>query len=148
MSWNYKRVGENGRLYSYYGKGQEWTYTERGRKHSIKVIEACPEQSGVQYYLISKDGTLDDKLISAARLHYVLNQKQAEEVKAGTLIPFPLLFAEVEEYFKILSHREDCPECGGTGIDDRGKICRCAERLTYEIKAFNAEKRLADLIKV
>lgn len=144
--WNYNRIGENGRLYSYYGKGQEWMFTERGRQHVIKVIEACTQSNGVQYYLISKDGNLEHKLISAARLHYILNQKQAEEVKPGMLIPFPLLVEEVNIYFE---HNEwtDCPNCGGNGIE-RGKICFCAERLSYEIKSFNAKKRLADLMSV
>lgn len=145
-NWNYERVNENGRLCSYYGKRQEWSYTERGVQHTIKVVEVCPQENGVQYYLISNDGRLNDKLISAARLHYVLNQKQAQEVKAGMPIPFPLLIKEVEVYFE---HNKwtDCPNCGGNGIYG-GKICRCAERLTYEIKEFNAQLRMKEILKV
>lgn len=147
MSWNYQSVGENGRLYSYYGKGQEWNYCERGREHTIKVVEACPQSDGMQYYLISNDGKLNDKLISAARLHYILYQKKAQEIKGGVKIPYPLLVEEVKDYFEH-NKRCDCPVCGGTGIDYRGAICRCAKQLTYEIKNYSAEKRLENLLKV
>lgn len=146
MAWNYKRTGEDGKLYSYYGQGQEWTYDERGRRHTMTVKYFTATPDGVQYYWVSIDGKFQETRMSAARLHYLLNSKKAIEVKGGTLQPMPLLLEEVEAYFEK-DKWTDCPDCGGNGVD-RGKICRCAERLTYVIKAFNAKKRLADLMKV
>ncbi len=143
--WNYQRIDENGRLKSYYGIGQEWTFSERGRQHSIKVKHFTCNENGVQYYWIAIDGRLKEERLSAARLHYLLNSKQAVEVSGGSLMPLPLLKEEVENYFAAGNYT-DCEVCGGYGIDVISeKICRCACKLTYEIKAFNAEQRKTKL---
>lgn len=144
--WNYNRIGEDGRLYSYYGKGQEWSYVERGNKHLIKVVQFWAKPNGTQYYLISKDGVLTRERVSAARLHYFLNKKKAEKVNAGTLVAMPLQIEEVREYFKE-NDPTDCECCGGCGLDeDEEKICTCAYEMSHIIKSFNAKKRLDDLM--
>ena len=145
--WNYNRIGEDGRLYSYYGKGQEWKYTERGRQHIIKVIHFLGKPNGVQYYLISKDGALTRERVSAARLHYFLNQKKAEEVSGGTPIALPLQIQEVKDYFQENSPT-DCEWCGGCGLDeDDERICTCAYEMSHTIKSFNAQKRIDEFLK-
>ncbi len=149
MAFSYERIDKNGRLKSYYGTNQEWTFTERGKTRTIKVEYFTATEEGIQYYWVSLDGRFSSKRMSAARLHYFLHSKKAVEVNQGTLNPMPLLYDEVRAYFADRSNeREDCPACGGTGIDDSGKVCRCAHRLTYEIKNYNADKRLKKLLNV
>lgn len=148
-SWNYNRINANGYLCSYYGKGQEWSYTERGQEHRIRVECVASTEYGVQYYFVSIDGKFNDKRLSAARLHYVLHQKQAVEISPGVLQPLTLQADEVREYFRLHpEERADCAECGGTGIDDRGKICYCTRHSDYDIKHYFAEKRLEKLTTV
>ncbi len=146
--WNYNRIGEDGRLYSYYGKGQKWKYIERGRLHTIQVVHFWGRPNGVQYYLISKDGILLTERISAARLHYFLNQKKAEEESEGKPIALPLQIQEVKNYFQE-NAPTDCAWCGGCGfLDlDEEKICTCAYEMSHTIKSFNAQKRLDDFLK-
>lgn len=149
MAFSYERIDKNGRLKSYYGTGQEWAFTEKGKTRTIKVEYFSATEEGVQYYFVSIDGRFSDKRMSAARLRYFLHSKKAEEVQTGTLCPMPLLYEEVRVYFSDRGNeREDCYYCGGTGIDDNGKVCRCAHKRTYEIKNYNAELRLKKLLKV
>ncbi len=149
MEFSYERINKNGRLVSYYGTGQEWTFTERGKSRTIKVEYFTATEEGIQYYWVSIDGRFSDKRMSAARLRYFLHSKKAVEVSQGTSCPMPLLYDEVRAYFSDRSNeRRDCPDCGGTGIDDCGKICWCARKLEYEIKNYNADKRLKKLFNV
>ena len=123
-TWNYERVNENGYLQSYYGIGQTWTYTDGKADHEMVVKGFTAKPNGVQYYWVSIDGKFQGKSISAARLHYLLNEKNAVEIEHGVLQSFPLQIADVERYFKHLAEigdPHDCDVCAGTGIDDYGK---------------------------
>ncbi len=144
--FSYERIGANGKLKSYFGISQKWKYSERGRERTIKVEYFYATEYGVQYYFVSIDGKFCEKKMSAARLRYFLNEKHAEEINGGSLSLMPLQIEEVKIYFD--QHEgEDCPECGGTGINDDGKICRCARHYGYEIQEFNAALRLKKLLE-
>lgn len=149
MAWNYERIDENGRLKSYYGRFQAWKYSDKHGEHVIRVEYFNANEFGVQYYLITIDGKLSDKPMSAARLHYFLHTHNAVEVKKALVYyPLPLQFYEVEKYFlENLSKKVNCPWCGGTGIDS-GKICNCAKRFEYEIKKYNAEQRIKEALTI
>lgn len=150
--WNYNRIGEDGRLYSYYGKLQKWTYTSRGREHTIQITNFVGRPNGVQYYWVSIDGKFYSERLSAARLHYFLHSKQAQEIASGELFPMPLQIEEVQAYFTehtdIDCHYIDfCDICACDCGTDGEKICKYAYENSFEIKKFNAEKRIKDIIQ-
>lgn len=146
--WSYQRTDENGRLQSYYGICQKWTYTDIKANHEIEIKYFQAKPNGVQYYWISIDGKFQEKPLSAARLHYLLNEKRAQEVKPGVLQPLPLQVEEVLKYRKQATNRPGCGLCGGTGIKDNGKICICTHYEEEKIKNYNAQLRLKALLKV
>lgn len=153
MTWDYKRIGQDGRLYSYYGKLQKWTYTDRGREHSIQITNFICKPNGVQYYWISIDGKFYPDRLSAARLHYFLNNKKAREIAPGELFRMPLQIEEVQAYF--VEHKnftcpydDFCDMCVCDVGHDNEKICTYAYELSHEIKEFNADKRLKKIFNV
>lgn len=150
---DYKRVGQDGRLYSYYGKGQKWTYEVRGREHSIQVTHFVGKPNGVQYYFVNIDGNFYPERLSAARLHYFLHSKQAQEVAQGELYPLPLQIEEVQAYFEehndfTCHYDKICNMCVCDCGNDGEKICTYAYEHSTKIKNFNAEKRLAKIFRV
>ncbi len=147
MTWNYERINADGKLCSYYGMGQQWAYEERGVTHCMRINYFVAKPNGVQYYWITLDNKFIEKPMSAARLHYFLHKKGAQELYGGVPWRMPLLYKEVKAYFKY-----NCPDycniCGNTGIKENGDICPCAKSMEYEIKEFNRERRLAALLKI
>lgn len=153
MVWDYKRIGQDGRLYSYYGKLQKWTYEERGREHSIQVTNFVGKPNGVQYYWVNIDGKFYPDRLSAARLHYFLNSKQAQEIAPGELFKMPLQFEEVQAYFDehkdfTCPYDDFCNMCACDVGNDGEKICTYAYENSSKIKEFNAEKRLEKIMRV
>lgn len=156
MAFNYNRIGADGRLYFYYGIGQTWRVDTIA--DLIIRVERCTHTrsgtgDGVQYYLISKNGMIEPKPISAARLHYMLYcyGEYAVEVSAGTPQQLPLMIFETERYFKLNGGNLKCPICGGKGIksDKFGAMTNCARctlAIQEEIKDYMAKVRLSELI--
>lgn len=80
---NYERIGGDGKSYFYYSLGQIFTWTLTDGNHSLKIESCTLSESGTQYYEYSYDGIYSKKAVSAARLHYILNEKKANCIAPG-----------------------------------------------------------------